>query len=61
MKVLLVNGSPHKKGCTWTASNGSSKNPEQRRYRHRNFLDWHKTACRLYCVQDMCQNRALHV
>jgi multimeric flavodoxin WrbA len=25
MKVLLVNGSPHKKGCTWTALNGVAK------------------------------------
>jgi multimeric flavodoxin WrbA len=25
MKVLLVNGSPHKKGCTWTALTGVAK------------------------------------
>jgi multimeric flavodoxin WrbA len=25
MKVLLVNGSPHKKGCTWTALNEAAK------------------------------------
>ncbi len=34
MKVLLVNGGPHVKGCTYTALAEVEKNFEQRRNRN---------------------------
>jgi len=60
MKVLLINGSPHKKGCTWTALN-EGENPQKGKYRNGDFLDRHQAAGWLYCVQDLCKERALHV
>ena len=40
MKVILVNGGPHKDGCTNRALEEISKNIRKEWSRNRNFLDW---------------------
>ena len=49
MKVLLVNGSPHKNGCTYTALCEVSSALNKYRY----FLDWKQADFRMYCLQKM--------
>lgn len=56
MKVILVNGSPHEKGCTYTALKEVASALEQGGHRNRYFLDRYESYCGLYCLSRLCQN-----
>ena len=60
MKVFLVNGSPHKKGCTWTALNEVAKTLNKEDIETEIFWIGIKPLP-VNGLQDVCQNRALHV
>lgn len=53
MKVLLVNGSPHKNGCTYTALCEVSSALNENGISNRYFLDWKQADFRMYCLQKM--------
>lgn len=59
MKVLLINGSPHQKGCTFTAleevENALRGNGIE------NDLDWYKARRGLPRLREMRQRRPLRV
>lgn len=61
MKVALVNGSPHKNGCTYTALCEVAKTLNEEGIETEFFLDRHQGACRLYRVQVLCKNGSLCV
>ena len=57
MKVLLVNGSPHKKGCTWTALSEVAKTLKKEGIGTEIFWIGIKPLAGLHSLQDVCQKR----
>lgn len=53
MKVLLVNGSPHKNGCTYTALCEVSSALNENGISTDIFWDWKQADFRVYCLQKM--------
>ena len=56
MKVLSTNGSPHEKGCTYTALTELAKTLNDEGIDNGNFLHWDKTTCRVHCLYEMYRN-----
>lgn len=59
MKVLLVNGSPHKEGCTYTALCEVADTLNHENIETEIFLDWEQAARRLYCLFEVPGKRGL--
>lgn len=59
LKVMLVNGSPHKEGCTFTALSEIAGALKKKRRRFGNFLDREKIRFRLYRMPRMRGNRTM--
>ena len=61
MKVLLVNGSPHKKGCTYTALTEVANTLNEEGIETEIFWVGYKTTCRVHCLYEMYRNRTMCV
>ena len=61
MKVILINGSPHKKGCTHTALNEVAKTLNKEGIETEIFWIGIKPLAGCDCMQNMRKDRALHV
>lgn len=59
MQVLLVNGSPHAKGCTWTALSEVAAELERQGVGSPYLSAGHAADCGLHCLRSLPQNRAL--
>lgn len=57
MKVILVNGSPHEHGCTYTALREAEKALNAGRNRYGNFLVGQETRFGLYCMRSLPKTR----
>ena len=55
MKVLLINGSPHEKGCTYTALSLIAGGAERQRHRDRDPERRHKAGGRLHRLRRLCR------
>ncbi len=56
MKVILVNGSPHEKGCTYTALAEVASALEQEGIETDIFWIGTKAIAGVYCLSRLCQN-----
>ncbi len=53
MKVLLINGSPKVKGCTYTALCEVAKELEKQNIENRNFSYWKQAYSRLHGLRRL--------
>ncbi|MPN06655.1 hypothetical protein SDC9_153911 [bioreactor metagenome] len=61
MKVLLVNGSPHEKGCTYTALGETAKTLNEEGIATEVFLDRHQAAVGVCRLQGLCKAGPLRI
>ena len=60
MKVILINGSPHKDGCTFTALNEVAKSLEQNEIKTEIIHRIRKHSW-LHCLSPLLQNKSMRV
>ncbi len=59
MKVILVNGSPHEKGCTYTALKEVEKTLNQNEIETEIFWLGNKPVARMYWLWKLFKNRRM--